>query len=466
MNIHDKTVQRFWWKLALLIVLKQTLTLLTLWAFLWGTAVLVLRAAVGIPPEPLLWGLAGVPLALAASVMLARRRWPSRSGVRALLDRHSGSGGLLMAGEELSLGGWNTAMPELTLPQVRWQGGRAWTLFAVALAYLLLGFLVPERFAALGASAPLEIGKEVEKLANQIAVLKEEAILEPERAEALNKELDQLKEKSSGKDPVKTLEALDHLQAFANKTAKDAAETATRKTEQLAKTETLADALRESGPALEEKTSAEAMKELSELVQKAAQENHLLDKHLDPETAKACKACKLSSEQLKKLAKALKAGKKDLAKQLEKLCKAGLLDPEALKECDKCAECDCEALAQCLKECQGKMTVAEMLKKHDGKPGKGGTKEGYTKSPLTLGPETSEEGLKFKEEALPPAALKALKENKLAGVGKADPKADKPGGPSEGGALTGAMAGGGSANTQVILPRHRGAVERFFERKP
>jgi len=30
--------------------------------------------------------------------------------------------------------------------------------------------------------------------------------------------------------------------------------------------------------------------------------------------------------------------------------------------------------------------------------------------------------------------------------------------------LTGAQAGGGSANAQVILPRHRQAVERFFAR--
>ena len=33
------------------------------------------------------------------------------------------------------------------------------------------------------------------------------------------------------------------------------------------------------------------------------------------------------------------------------------------------------------------------------------------------------------------------------------------------GALTGADAGGGAANVQQLLPRHKGAVQRFFKRE-
>lgn len=52
----------------------------------------------------------------------------------------------------------------------------------------------------------------------------------------------------------------------------------------------------------------------------------------------------------------------------------------------------------------------------------------------------------------------------LIGVGQTDPDGNQQKGPSQGGALKNAQAGGGSANAQVILPRHRTTVERFFVR--
>jgi hypothetical protein len=72
--------------------------------------------------------------------------------------------------------------------------------------------------------------------------------------------------------------------------------------------------------------------------------------------------------------------------------------------------------------------------------------------------------MKFKEEALPPAELEALKGSRLAGLSREAPTVEKGGTPSKSGALQGAAAGTGSAHTQVVLPRHRGAVERYFER--
>ncbi len=84
--------------------------------------------------------------------------------------------------------------------------------------------------------------------------------------------------------------------------------------------------------------------------------------------------------------------------------------------------------------------------------------------PLMFGPESDKDGAKFTEHALPPSDLAALKESVLAGVGKSAPKSDKPGAPSQPGALAGAKAGAGSANTQVVLPQHRKTVENYFDR--
>ena len=59
--------------------------------------------------------------------------------------------------------------------------------------------------------------------------------------------------------------------------------------------------------------------------------------------------------------------------------------------------------------------------------------------------------------------LADLKQSRLQGVSPSVPKVE-PGGTVSAGALAGATSGGGSANTQVVLPRHKAAVERYFER--
>jgi hypothetical protein len=85
---------------------------------------------------------------------------------------------------------------------------------------------------------------------------------------------------------------------------------------------------------------------------------------------------------------------------------------------------------------------------------------------LTWGKPNSEEGFKFQEHVLPPGALDALKSTPLQethGGGEVIHKKSSEAASS--GALREAAAGSGSANTQVILPRHRAAVERYFERK-
>ncbi len=84
---------------------------------------------------------------------------------------------------------------------------------------------------------------------------------------------------------------------------------------------------------------------------------------------------------------------------------------------------------------------------------------------MTWGKPNSEQGFKFKEEVLPPGAFDALKSTPLQearGGGVIHKKSTET---ASSGALREAAAGSGSANTQVILPRHRAAVERYFERK-
>src|SRR5262249_8229913 len=148
MSDHERAVRRVRRNLAVVLTLKYAVGLATLWAFLWGTVVLVLRAEVGTPREPLLWGLAGLPITVALSVERARRRLPPLGTLRALLDGQGHCGGLLMAGEETELGQWDREVPALAAARVRWDGRRPWALLAAAAGFVLIAFLVPERFAS------------------------------------------------------------------------------------------------------------------------------------------------------------------------------------------------------------------------------------------------------------------------------------------------------------------------------
>jgi hypothetical protein len=368
-----------------------------------------------------------------------------------------------MAAAEQDLGRWRRTLPAADTLRVRWHGGRSWSLFAAGILFLAAGLLFPESLSVPAMSRPLEIGNEVKRLAGQLEALKEAGALEPERAAALREKLAQLKKEARGEDPAKTLEALDHLHNVVSEAAKAAAEKALNRSENLGKADALAEGLDRAGDKVDPKVKTEAMAELADLAKKAAgPEDKLAEKAL-----KDLAAGKLSPEALKKLSAELRGGKKDLAKKLGKLADACLIDPELLAKCESAGQCDGKALADMLgKAAGGKKSVAEMLRQSEGgPPGRGGVTEGPGAAALTWGEKTSEAGVTFKEEALPPAAVKALKDSQLVGFGKEAPQVEKAGGPSEGGAF-GPAAGGGSANTSVVLPRHRAAVERYFERPP
>jgi hypothetical protein len=351
MSAHEQAVRRFRRRLAAVLSVKQTLSLATAWLFLWGTVVLALRAALGTERLPLLWGLAGLVPCGAVALVTTRRRLPGLTVIRALVDQQSHSGGLVMAGAECSLGRWQQMLPEPRVPDLRWHGRRAVLMLAAAAGFVLAAFLVPQRLAELGSGPRLEVGKEVGKLAEQIEILKEEKIVEPGRAQDLEKQLDRVRQEARGRDPARTLEALDHLESQTKKSAHEAAEAAGRQAEKLAQAQSLAEALRQAGDQLDPKLKAEVMAELTARAQKAAAEGDLAE--LDPALAEALQKGSLDAKELQKLSEALKEGKEGKGKRLERLARAGLLDPEALQKLERASECKGEALAEYLKDCRG-----------------------------------------------------------------------------------------------------------------
>lgn len=451
---HELLVGRFYRQLAGWCALRRAVTAVTAFAFLWGTAVLVLRATQAASAVPLLWLGLGVPVAAVLGAWLALRRLPDRAAVRALIDREGDCGGLLMAGAERDTGRW--AVGVAGLPRVRWRAGRPLGLLAVAAGYVALGFLVPVDHPIIAGEARLDVGREADRLAEQVRVLKEEKVIDADRAEALKQKIDEVRERAGGKEPAKTLEALDHLDDVVRQAARQAAEAAARQSSQLGQVEAGAEALQEAAPSLDAKAMAGLMAELAAMAQKAAGEGDALD----PELADAIKNGKLSPQQLAKLAAAAKAGQGAAKKTARKLYDIRLIDGDQLKACEG-GQCDGKELAEFLKKNGGKCSLGEAMCEM---PGRGGVNEGPGSSSALFGEKSVEEGAKFREEALPPSDLAALKESQAAGVSPATPKRDTTAGATQAGALGGAAAGGGSANAAGVLPQHKAAVGRYFDR--
>src|SRR3954449_12896785 len=102
--MHDQAISRLRRRLGALLVLRQLLAGLTVWAFAWGTVVVACRVALGESPDWLLWGLGLAPVVAAVAVARGLRQVPPAAKVRALVDRTSACGGLLMTAAEEPLG--------------------------------------------------------------------------------------------------------------------------------------------------------------------------------------------------------------------------------------------------------------------------------------------------------------------------------------------------------------------------
>ena len=471
MNIDNKAIREFRVKVMAFLALKKTLTIVTVWALLWGTVVIVLRAAVGVPRLPLLVGGIGLILAIGIAIVLALRQMPTRTAVRASLDKHSGSGGLMMAAETVELGSWQAQMPPVRSPRLHWRGGVPLARFAGAVLFVCISFLIPQRFVDIAKAQPLDISEEVKQLEEGIDVLEEEEIIEVTQAETLEKKLEQLQEEATGEDPVKTWEALDHIKDTLSKESMEAAQESLSETEQLTAAETLSEALRKDGAEMDAELLKEAMETLSGLVKEAAKENALLAENLPQLKENAgLKGAEISltPEQLKAISEALRLAKGDISERLAKLLEANLIDLKTLAACEKLGQCNSDGLAAFLAENADSASVSDCLggwcRSAVEGPGRGGISRGRGDAPMTWTDGTTEEGAKFKAEALPLSDIASIEDSKMMGVSMAAPTIEKSGVPSKTGGLNGAQAGGGSSVTQTILPRHKGAVKRYFER--
>ncbi len=463
----EAMVGRFRRRLLLRLVAARSLRLFTLVLFVWGGAVLCCRLVFGTSRADLLGGLVFLPGVVVVAWFLERRRVPTEERLRAFLDHVNRAGGLLMvAGEGPDGLAWRHALGELREPAVHWHGGRAGGRALAALAFAPLCLLAPERPVGPPGARQLQVGDIVREIEGRIEILEEEELVTNEQAQRLKNSLFDLAGQGSGDDPAQTWEALDRIAERVAEEANKSAEEALAKAASLDAAEEIAEKLSDY---LETSTPDGTV--LGDLM--AEFEGFCADKGLadllPADLAQLAKEGELTVADLKKLAEKLTADQDRIEEMLERLEEAQLIDGELLERLAECrkgeeGESGEEALRAFLAE-EGEDAALAALLAACQSPGRGGIGRGRGDAPMTWTAGTSEEGVSFAAESLPSDVLTGLKDSRLIGISKGAPKANENPLASAAGSLRGSATGGGSARTQVVLPRHRRAVGAFFARQ-
>jgi len=311
-------------------------------------------------------------------------------------------------------------------------------------------------------SSPLRIERQTEELTAKIEVLDQKEIVEEEAAKEMLNRLEQMKNDACGTDPLRTWEAMDHLNQTLKQTSQEAAEEAMRSAESLAETEAMSDAISQNAGEWSPEKLASAMNTLAGLCEKAMDRNALLKQALDPKLLEACRKGQLSPEQLKALTQACRQCRGDLSGILKALAEAGLIDPSAWKACENGMPCSGEDLAAFLKENSGSGADAKNLE--SGIPGRGGVNRGRADATMTWKHPSSEGGVEFKPQTLPTSRFLDAEHTALAGLSETAPVRETGEATSSPAGL--AAGGSGAAARHPVQPRHQEAVKRYFHRDP
>jgi septal ring factor EnvC (AmiA/AmiB activator) len=427
------------------------------WLLGWGLLALVWRVVAQATSAKLLWGAAGLLGVGVVASWQVWRRCPAEATLRAWLDQQNHCGGLLMAAGEGTLGAWE--VPALSAPRLRWRSRQPLGLFALAATFLAASLLLPVRLPGSSTARAFDLTREAEQLKAELTALQEAGALTEEKAQSFEQQLQQVQHEATASDPVKSWEALDQLNDALSHSAREAAQQQAQQQQQLDQAAALTKALQTGASQLNEQTLTEAMQTLSSLTQQALQNEA---QALPRELQQALQAGKLNAAQLQQLAQALQQKQGRLNQQLSKLAQSGLIKPGDLKQGATAGQRDHSGLAKHLAEHAQKQPLAKTL--GDWCAGKGGVTRGRADAELNFGEMAREEGAKFKEKTLPPAAVSELQNSQLLGLSAAAP-AVQTGAAAAHGALNQTAARGGSAYTQTVLPRHKGAVKRYFDRK-
>jgi len=451
--------------------------------FLWGTVVIACRVSGGVPYSVL--GTVGAALVVSAAGIafwLARQRTPDDKKLSAVIDCESQKGGIFMALHELAPaepGLWSDALRNVSLPKLRWKAKQTLLFLFAGMTFAVVSLVVPENtIHAMAGPQKMDITKQVREIEAKLETLQDEKILDVEKVDAIKQELKRLQQNAEGLGPVKTWDALDHLNDQLAKEAQKAAEELLKEQEKLANAESLAEAMKEQfSEEQPQKPTKEEMQELANEMNEMLNNSPSMENDQEIEDLKKQVAEQglesLTQEQLEKLAEKLSQKCQDCQNRLNNLKDARMIDPGKLKDAsdgkmdgnqkleDFLKDQQCKGACQGDGECDG-----NGLDGNDGdgdNPGRGGINRGPGHARLNYNHETNESNVGQKEHALETEFMNIENSVKL-GVSKSVPTPNKAGSlDEEGGAVQDTSGVAGSSGHDVVLPKHRGTVKRFFD---
>ena len=119
-----------------------------------------------------------------------------------------------MASVEIDTTKYTNRTNKLTAPNLKLKNPKPIVLFITALAFIIAAGFVPQRQTTAFANQKLNIDKDIENLKEQLKTLDEENIITDRQIQEFEKKLDDIKKDSTGTDPVKTWQALDHMKEY------------------------------------------------------------------------------------------------------------------------------------------------------------------------------------------------------------------------------------------------------------
>jgi F0F1-type ATP synthase membrane subunit b/b' len=465
---YEHAVTQLRWRIQRVLLLKYLLQGLIIALFVQGTVIIACRAAGITLIDMLAVGSVPVLTAVIVAAVLAWRKVPDRKKLIAAIDCESEGGGLLMSLAELgTLGDWNSQLRDMKTPRYRWRSRKTFGFLAMALVFAGFALLLPDKTVnALAGPRKLDITNQVQDIDNKLEKLLEEKILDADKVEELKEELKRIQQNAEADGPIKTWEAIDHLNDKLAREAQNAAEELYKEQEKYETVEAMAEALKEQ-LASEENQHGPTAGEMQDLANEmsnmlgdiAGGDKFLNDlkQQIDEQGLDS-----LTQDQLEQLAGKMSENCRDCQGRLSNLKNGRMVDPNRLKNFSECNPCDSKSLKDFLdSQCQGACSAEGEC---DGDlVGRGGISRGPGAAKLNFNHNTQESDAEMKERALEPDYVDMEASIKM-GVTRNAPTPNREGSAGEeGGAVTDTEGVAGSSGRDAVLPKHRGAVKRFFD---
>jgi integral membrane sensor domain MASE1 len=115
-GLHAKALRTFANRLYSLFLLRAGVKGATVWLFLWGVVVLVVKTSTAHQPAWLGTGLLGVFPAAFLAAWHARNSVPAFIKIRANYDRLNACGGMIMSEEAADMSDWLSRLPRSAAP--------------------------------------------------------------------------------------------------------------------------------------------------------------------------------------------------------------------------------------------------------------------------------------------------------------------------------------------------------------